>query len=120
LVKAAPLPWLATAFTEFELENAIYQFQFRGQLMGSEAKTSIAAFRNDVRASLFSVKPFNAELLHRASLISTRHTPSLGCRALDVLHVASAIVLGAEAFYTFDPRQAKVAAGEGLAVRGAV
>ncbi len=118
LVKSAPLPWLATPFCEFELENAICLLQFRRGLNQSDVKTSLAAFRNDIANSVFTVKSFSAEILHRASLISTRRTASLGCRALDVLHVASAVMLGAEEFYTFDERQAKLARAEGLNVRG--
>ncbi len=115
---AAPLPWLATAFTQFELENAIHQFQFRQELTSSDTKSSIAALRRDVADSLFNIKPFSAEMLDRASLISARRTPAVGCRALDVLHVACAIMLEANDFYTFDQRQARVAAAEGLAVKG--
>jgi predicted nucleic acid-binding protein len=65
------------------------------------------------------MKPFSAEMLHKASLISARQTPRVGTRALDVLHVASAVVLGAEDFYTFDQSQAELARAEGLVVKGA-
>jgi predicted nucleic acid-binding protein len=118
LVKTAPLPWLATSFNEFELENSIYQFQFRRELTSADAKASIASFRRDIAAGLFSVQPFTEETIRRASLLSSRSTPSFGCRALDVLHVASAIVLGAEILYTFDQKQAQLAAAEGLFVKG--
>jgi hypothetical protein len=40
----------------------------------------------------------------------------LGTRTLDVLHVASALVLGATYFYKFDRNQGKLAAAEGLRV----
>jgi predicted nucleic acid-binding protein len=42
----------------------------------------------------------------------------LACRALDTLHVASAQVLAADEFYTFDIDQAKLARAAGLAVLG--
>ncbi|HYF35074.1 MAG TPA: hypothetical protein VD994_07260 [Prosthecobacter sp.] len=38
------------------------------------------------------------------------------CRALDVLHVAAAVVLKADGFVTFDADQKKLAAFEGLTV----
>jgi predicted nucleic acid-binding protein len=101
------------------LENAIWQRQFRRELTSTEIKASIGAFRKDLANSLFEMKPFSPEMLHKASLISARQTPRLGTRALDVLHVASAIVLGAVDFYTFDQNQAKLADAEGLVVRGA-
>jgi len=40
----------------------------------------------------------------------------LGTRTLDVLHFASALVLKADTFYTFDVNQGKLAKAEGLAV----
>lgn len=119
LIRSASLPLLATALTEFELENAIWQYQFRRELTGSDVKACIGAFRKDLANSLFDMKPFGAEMFRRASLISASQTPRLGTRALDVLHVATAIVLGAQDFYTFDRSQAKLADAEGLAVRGA-
>jgi predicted nucleic acid-binding protein len=119
LARSAKFPWFATPWTEFELENAIWQRQFRRELTSTEIKASIGAFRKDLANSLFEMKPFSPEMLHKASLISARQTPRLGTRALDVLHVASAIVLGAVDFYTFDQNQAKLADAEGLVVRGA-
>lgn len=118
LIRSASFPILATPITEFELENAIWQRQFRRELTGTEVKRCLAAFRKDLTDSLFDLKPFSVEMIHKASLISGRQTSRLGTRALDVLHVASAIVLGAEDFYTFDQNQAKLAAAEGLAVLG--
>jgi len=118
LIRSASFPILATPITKFELENAIWQRQFRRELTGTEVKQCLAAFRKDLTDSLFDLKPFSLEMIHKASLISGRQTPRLGTRALDVLHVASAIVLGAEDFYTFDQNQAKLAAAEGLAVLG--
>ena len=42
------------------------------------------------------------------------HGPKLGVRALDSLHVACALELKAERFWTFDERQSKLAKAEGL------
>lgn len=52
--------------------------------------------------------------LKRASEISREYTPSLGCRSLDVLHVASALELGFKSFLTFDLRQQQLARAVGL------
>ncbi len=38
----------------------------------------------------------------------------MGCRSLDVLHVASAIELGLRVFVTFDVRQQELARSAGL------
>ncbi len=52
----------------------------------------------------------------RATQLSTAHTESLGARAIDLLHVASALTLESELFLTTDARQAQLAKSEGLKV----
>jgi len=46
--------------------------------------------------------------------LARRCGPKLGVRTLDSLHVACALELKAERFWTFDERQAKLAKAEGL------
>ncbi|MGH9609315.1 MAG: PIN domain-containing protein [Bryobacteraceae bacterium] len=46
--------------------------------------------------------------------LARRHAARLGSRTLDALHVASALELKAERFWTFDERQEKLARAEGL------
>jgi hypothetical protein len=52
-----------------------------------------------------------------AESISKRHTIAGGHRSLDVLHVATALHLGAREFLTFDTNQRKLAAAEKLKVK---
>ena len=46
--------------------------------------------------------------------LGRRHGPRLGIRTLDSLHVACALELNAESFWTFDDRQRKLAKAVGL------
>jgi len=46
--------------------------------------------------------------------LARRHGPMLGVRTLGSLHVACALELKAERFWTFDERQAKLAKAQGL------
>jgi len=46
--------------------------------------------------------------------IAKKHVERMGGRTLDSLHVASALEFGAERFWTFDERQAKLARAVGL------
>ena len=46
--------------------------------------------------------------------LGRRYGPKLGIRTLDTLHVACALELKAERFWTFDERQAKLAEAAGL------
>jgi molecular chaperone DnaK (HSP70) len=52
-----------------------------------------------------------------AERLSPRHTGAHGHRAFDVLHVATALHLGAREFLTFDVNQRKLAAAEKLKVK---
>jgi predicted nucleic acid-binding protein len=56
------------------------------------------------------------DTMRRAQALSERHTERLGCRAFDLLHVASALALESEVFLTADRVQATLARAEGLAV----
>jgi predicted nucleic acid-binding protein len=51
-----------------------------------------------------------------AERLSELHTDASGHRSMDILHVATAIELGAKAFFTFDRNQKKLAEAEGLVV----
>jgi predicted nucleic acid-binding protein len=56
--------------------------------------------------------------VHRlAETLSKRHTMTSGHRSLDVLHVATALHLGAREFLTFDTNQRKLAAAVKLKVK---
>jgi hypothetical protein len=55
--------------------------------------------------------------LQELSLQMTVRTPILGCRALDILHVAAARLCEVTAFITADKRQAALAEVEGRVVK---
>jgi len=48
--------------------------------------------------------------------LGRRYGPQLGTRTVDTLHVACALELKAERFWTFDERQAKLARARGLKI----
>jgi hypothetical protein len=50
----------------------------------------------------------------KARELSKRHTCSMSCRSLDILHVAAALILCSKFFASFDERQRKLAAVEGM------
>jgi predicted nucleic acid-binding protein len=56
-------------------------------------------------------------LLKEAESLAEHHTPTTGCRSLDILHVAAALVSGATEFVTFDTRQGRLAQLAGLQVK---
>ena len=115
-MRRAELPLLITPFVELELVNFISLRIFRRELKAADAKAAHSLVRKDIEKGVLQIKPIPAAAFERAKQIARRATASLGTRALDVLHVALALLHKAEAFYTFDARQAKLAAAEGLTV----
>jgi predicted nucleic acid-binding protein len=116
-MKRAKLPLLITPFGELELTNAVALRLFRKELSAFQVKAAHALIRKDLEDGVLMVNALPASAFERAKQIARRQTPRLGTRTLDVLHVASARALQADTFYTFDTRQAKLAAAEGLLVR---
>jgi len=110
-------PLLATDFAEFELTNALNGRIFRKELRASEEQAVLLSFSKDVHAGVIRVVPISAATFAHARRIARTQTRLLGSRALDVLHVASALALRADSFCTFDKNQARLAAALGLRIR---
>jgi predicted nucleic acid-binding protein len=71
----------------------------------------------DLNAGLLSTIPMDWSAVHqRAEALSSAHTLAAGHRLADILHVATALQLGAAEFLTFDVNQRKLAEAEGLIV----
>ena len=78
--------------------------------------TGLINFESDRRAGLWLEVVLPEAAFDRAIELARRHVAKLGCRTLDTLHVACALELGAEKFWTFDERQQKLAKTVGLAI----
>ena len=104
-----------TGHGRLEIINGICLAAFR-KAMSAEALTdALASFDEDLTEGRY----VQADVLWRATLrkaaeISRTHTPKLGCRTLDALHVATALELGLRSFVTFDRRQQHLARATGL------
>ena len=109
-----------------EVANAIRQRTFHlRRSVASGQRTAIARERDAAlarlerwleRGWLIEAAADCEEALRRAQTLSEQHTERLGCRGFDLLHVALALELDAEAFLTSDRVQAAVARAEGLEV----
>jgi predicted nucleic acid-binding protein len=98
-----------------EIVNGICLAAFRLHITAEAMNDALTSFEEDFAEGRY----IQADLLWRAALkrasdLSRRHTPALGCRSLDVLHVASALELELKNFLTFDRRQQKLAAAAGM------
>jgi len=68
------------------------------------------------RGTLLEIALDTDTVIVRATDLAITHTEQLGTRAIDLLHVASALELDSEVFLTTDHRQAQLAKAEGLKV----
>lgn len=107
-------PLLTTDFAEFELTNALNGRIFRKELRASEEQAVLLSFSRDIQAGVIRIVPISAATFAHARRIARTQTRLLGTRALDILHVASALTLRAGSFCTFDKNQARLAAALGL------
>lgn len=71
----------------------------------------------DLKAKVFKIVAVDWAAVHqRAEELSERYTETHGYRLADILHVATALHLGATEFLTFDAHQRLLAEAEGLLV----
>lgn len=106
-----------TEHGRLEIVNGICLAAFRKAISAAALRDALASFDEDVADGRYA----QADVLWRATLrraseISRAHTATVGCRSLDVLHVATAVELGLRTFVTFDRRQQQLARVAGLKV----
>ena len=101
-----------TPLHELEFSNAVELAVFRRAITATQATKRRADFDQDV--AHWTLHPIPGDTFARAVTLARRHTARRGTRSLDLLHVAAALALGAEAFLTFDHRQYRLAKAEGL------
>ena len=98
-----------------EITNALCRARFEGHLDDAGLQEALA----DLDADFTQGRSDHVSILWRAALnlaadLSRRHTPRLGVRTGDVLHVACALELKRPHFLTFDDRQRALAKAVGL------
>ena len=109
-----------------EIRNAILQRAFHQRRSVAPGERSQIARERDAalarlehllaRRALLDVALDLDAVLTRAGKLSSAHTERTGARAIDILHVASALALETEQFLTTDSRQAQLAKAEGIKV----
>ena len=97
-----------------EWMHAVSQHVFRKEITALEARRVQTELVRDLESGLWAMVDMPESVWEVCSDLARRHGARLGIRTLDSLHVAAAVELGAKAFWTFDERQAKLAAVEGL------
>jgi predicted nucleic acid-binding protein len=97
-----------------ECTHAIEQHVFRKAITRSEADRALQRFHEHRAQNLWREAPVPDQAFELSAQLAHRHAARLGVRTLDTLHVASALELKAEHFWTLDARQAKLALAAGL------
>jgi len=120
---AMPEPLGVTTLLLYEFRQAV-RFQIRLHRHDAtkgypraEGTKMLADLKADLASGDVVTVPGPWPQIHLAAeRLSERYTDANGHRAMDILHVATAIELGAKEFLTFDANQRKLAEAEGLAV----
>ena len=108
-----PLPF--TGLHRLEFRNALRLRVFRKEIAPEQRELAFQAMLSDLASGVFVPRePAWPEVLMEAERLSGAHSEIIGTRSLDVLHVASALVLGARDFLTFNVRQGALASASGL------
>ena len=92
-----------SSFLRFAMQCSFRCFDFRESL----AKSPITRrnFMDDIDNGVFSLSMLPENVWTIAGELSQTHTSTLGTRSLDILHVATAVVLRVDSFLTFDRNQ---------------
>jgi predicted nucleic acid-binding protein len=103
-----------TPFSRSEVANAIYRQSFIGRLSAVEIQRAWRSFEGDCAAGVWQGVAFPSPAWETCVDLARRFASSLGVRTLDSLHVACALELRADRFWTFDDRQTRLAEAVGL------
>ncbi|MGD0479770.1 MAG: type II toxin-antitoxin system VapC family toxin [Terracidiphilus sp.] len=101
-------------FGRAEFANAIYRQVFLRRVAEIDARRAWENFELDCRSGLLQTVAFPETAWNVIVDLARRFVPTLGVRTLDALHVACALELRADKFWTFDERQEKLAEAVGL------
>ncbi len=116
-IAARPAIWLSPLHRS-ELAHAISLHVFFKKIKPAAAARAWSEFQEDIRSGVWIPVGMPANVWETAIEFAGRYSPRLGVRTLDSLHVACALELRAERFWTFDERQAKLAEAVGLDASG--
>ena len=110
-----PLPF--SHLHEIEVKNALRLKVFRKEALSRPVSKSIQTIDKDVGLQILRRPELNwMDVFRRAEELSKRFSSRSGSRSLDLLHVASCLLIPCRDFLTFDERQAIVARKAGLHV----
>lgn len=100
---------------ELEFTNALHLKLFHRSANPPQVQAAAALVAGDLKSGVLLFVVANWEKIFRAaSDLARQHSANFGCRSLDVLHCAVALVVEATDFLTTDTRQKQLAVAIGL------
>lgn len=100
---------------DIEVRNSIRLGVFRKRIDERLAEQMLAALDQDLAAGVYeSCGASFTQIARRSEALSAKHSPTLGIRAIDLMHVAVAQISRADSFFTFDERQLRLAKAASL------
>ena len=118
-VKEWNFPLLFSPLHELELSNAFFLKVFWKHLNKKASGEILNHVKKDIESGVLIRPLLNWNSVYKQALdLGSRYTPSVGCRSLDLLHIATALVAQNTLFVTFDEKQGRVAKKAGLKVEG--
>jgi predicted nucleic acid-binding protein len=113
LMASNPSVWL-TPLHFAESTHAIEQLVFRGASTRAQADLVHERFAQHRASGMWVEAALRDSIFDVCARLARRYGAKLGLRTLDTLHVAAALELKAQRFWTFDERQKKLARAAGL------
>ena len=119
--EALPVTWHHRLETINAFQLLVFtsaQSRHQPRVTSQQAAAAQASFRGDLaRPTFFRDAPLVLnDLEQQFEELALRHTARHGFRTYDLLHVASALLLKCDTFWSFDPKAARLAALEGLKI----
>jgi hypothetical protein len=124
LFRKSAEPLQVTALGLFEFRQSVRWQTFLHRKDASkgyrdrEGAQMLADLHDDLSAGRLQIAPMDwSSVISMAEQLSGQHTSKGGFRGFDILHVATALELGAKEFLTFDARQGALAKAAALKVK---
>jgi predicted nucleic acid-binding protein len=106
-----------TIFHELEFTNAVQLKLFRKEMSEKQAGIVLRRLHEHEKEGIFYIPRIHWSDVFSYSLkLSNNHTKAIGSRSLDIIHVASALSMGADRFFTFDTKQSQLASTAGIQI----
>ena len=118
IIEKTPRPVILSLLTLLEVRNALNGAISRHEISEEDRDTIFADIDRQFAAGFFRMADVSqVEIYAKARELSDRHTQSFMTRSLDLMHVATALLVKAHFFLSTDTRQRKAAKAEGMEVR---